>query len=767
FFDLQYMKAAIVARQAQQMAEKLDYAKGNGMYWRTLSCTYMDTYYDEKARLFYKDLQVPEPASTVKDKEGEVSYFKQGVIRLQNDLAFFEKEKDQEMIANACFALSTVNRYLHNPADTISTYVDKAIAASKGMDITDAACFLLIQKLNVLPEKANAEPVRMIENEIDKTIRSIKDRRMSAFLSYEVSKMYTAAGKNANAIEKALQANNELDVNEDKQLQVLVLQDLAVNFGYMSMSDRAVEYYKRSVELRDELLYYDGAIRIYFNLAFELVVQREFEEAAIFFSKAKKLAENSKDPFEIPNAQFRYLDGHGQILMGKNKYKDAFIMFTQANDFFKKYALHTNFYIDFYLATCSQKLGNLKKSIRYGEESYAAAASTNYTDKRLLIKICLLLSEVYEQSGEMAKSYSYLKKYRALIKEKEEQDIGNRAAGLEIQGIIEKSQRIKDQLEKEKLQKEKENQNQRWWLISIAGALFSTFVVLLTLFRNNKQKQKANLLLQEQKKKIENTLSELKSAQAQLIQSEKMASLGELTAGIAHEIQNPLNFVNNFSEVNTELLEELAQEVENGNLEDIGLLARDIKENEQKINHHGKRADAIVKGMLLHSRSNSSKTEPTNINALVDEYLRLSYHGLKARDKSFSSDFKTNFSDSIGKINVVPQDIGRVLLNIYNNAFYAVNEKKTQLNSAFSPMVSVSTKKVNDKIEITISDNGNGIPHNITNKIFQPFFTTKPAGQGTGLGLSLSHDIIKAHGGELKVQSIEGQETVFIIQLPV
>jgi two-component system, NtrC family, sensor kinase len=284
-------------------------------------------------------------------------------------------------------------------------------------------------------------------------------------------------------------------------------------------------------------------------------------------------------------------------------------------------------------------------------------------------------------------------------------------------------------------------------------------IIAFILYRNNRQKQKAN-------KVLETTLSNLKNTQSQLIQSEKMASLGELTAGIAHEIQNPLNFVNNFSEVNEELLKELKTEAEKGNLEEVRTIAKDIEFNSEKINHHGKRADAIVKGMLQHSRTSSGQKEPTDINALTDEYLRLAYHGLRAKDKSFNADVKTDFDNSIGKINVIPQDIGRVVLNLINNAFYAVSEKAKQHIDGYEPAVSVRTKKVNGKVEIKVADNGKGIPQKDLDKIFQPFFTTKPTGQGTGLGLSLSYDIVKAHGGELKVKTKEGEGSVFAIILP-
>jgi two-component system, NtrC family, sensor kinase len=245
-----------------------------------------------------------------------------------------------------------------------------------------------------------------------------------------------------------------------------------------------------------------------------------------------------------------------------------------------------------------------------------------------------------------------------------------------------------------------------------------------------------------------------------------MASLGELTAGIAHEIQNPLNFMNNFSEVNKELMEEIKLEIANGNLTGAISIVENMEDNEDKIIHHGKRADAIVKGMLQHTRVSTGQKEPTDINVLADEYLRLSYHGLRAKDKSFNATMQTDFDEKIGKIYLIPQDMGRVLLNLYNNAFYAISEKKKQESEAYKPTISVKTKRTCDKVEVRVKDNGNGIPQKVLNKIFQPFFTTKPTGQGTGLGLSMSYDIVKAHGGKLQVRTKEGEYAEFIIELP-
>jgi two-component system, NtrC family, sensor kinase len=282
-----------------------------------------------------------------------------------------------------------------------------------------------------------------------------------------------------------------------------------------------------------------------------------------------------------------------------------------------------------------------------------------------------------------------------------------------------------------------------------------------------KQVKERTSELTEQKNALQTTLENLKETQSLLIQSEKMASLGEMTAGIAHEIQNPLNFVNNFSEVNTELIDELQSELRSGKADEAFALSNDIKENEQKINHHGKRADAIVKSMLLHSKASARNKEQTDINALADEYLRLAYHGLRAKEKSFNVILATDYDKTVGSINIIPQDIGRVFLNLFNNSFYAVNEKIKQRIEGYDPIVHVSTKNLKSKIEIRVKDNGIGIPKKILDKIFQPFFTSKPTGQGTGLGLSLSYDIIKAHGGEIKVESTDGEGSLFIIQIPI
>ena len=393
------------------------------------------------------------------------------------------------------------------------------------------------------------------------------------------------------------------------------------------------------------------------------------------------------------------------------------------------------------------------------------------------IASCMLLHQLFAEQKNTDSAYKYLLK-ASLLKD----DLFGIEKIKAIQLLNIKEQNRKEKEAQESIEREKQAANK----LKMYGLLFviiaiSSFAILL--IRINKQKGKANHLLQKQKEEIhlqkdnaEKAFAELRATQAQLIQSEKMASLGELTAGIAHEIQNPLNFVNNFSEVSNELIDEMKTEFKKGETEEGFAIADDIKQNLEKILHHGKRADAIVKGMLQHSQSSSGIKEPTDINALADEYLRLAYHGLRAKDNSFNATMITDFDESIGNVNIIPQDIGRVILNLITNAFYAAplppKEGFSEPNYLHNPTIWVSTKRIvtpsgNGGVLISVRDNGPGIPPKILDKIFQPFFTTKPTGQGTGLGLSLSYDIVKAHGGELKVETKEGEGAEFIIQLPV
>ena len=414
------------------------------------------------------------------------------------------------------------------------------------------------------------------------------------------------------------------------------------------------------------------------------------------------------------------------------------------------------------MAKLLSKQGNSKSALLYAKLGLQAAKAGGR--KTVIRDANEILSGIYANLGNGMEAYQHhvlFKQYADSLNNLESE----RATAL-LEAEYNYSQK--------ELEFERTSLQQKWIIFSSLTGVLSMAIVLFLLVRNRNRVKQANNQLTQQKIEIEKqhsaleqTLHDLRVTQQQLIQSEKMASLGELTAGIAHEIQNPLNFVNNFSEVSNELIEEMLVELNGGEIEEAKAISMDIKQNLEKIAHHGKRADAIVKGMLHHSRHGTGKKESVKINALCDEYLRLAYHGLKAKDRSFNARFETHFDTSIGEIQVIPQEIGRVVLNLINNAFYAVNERKKLSEEGYEPQVVVSTTNEDGNVSIVVSDNGTGIPEKVIEKIFQPFFTTKPSGQGTGLGLSLSYDIVKAHGGELKVETREGSGTSFYIKLPL
>ena len=529
---------------------------------------------------------------------------------------------------------------------------------------------------------------------------------------------------------------------------------LGILYGNTHNYEKELYHYLQALQFTEEAGNIPGLCTIQMTLGRVYLSLKKTDSALIYEQKAYNIS-----------MQYHYKKYLGSILLNLGRIQSAMGNKQLASEYFKKAitASTEQNYLrgivagNLLLADSYRKSGQRDSSLQFANKAFVVAKYLNSPD--LLLRSYTTLAAFYRSTNNDSTV-----KYQELII-KLNDSVFNSQQVQQFQNIDFDQQQKNREMEAAK--KAYQDRLQKYFLVA---GLFVFLLVALLLWRNNMHKQKAKV-------KIENAYKELKSTQSQLIQSEKMASLGELTAGIAHEIQNPLNFVNNFSEVNTELIDELKTELATGNMQQAIELANDIKDNEQKINHHGKRADAIVKGMLQHSRSSSAVKEPTDINALADEYLRLSYHGLRAKDKSFNATMKTDFDNSIGKINIIPQDIGRVVLNLLTNAFYAVDEKKNAkdlegfqnlqgLNS-YEATVSVSTKKVGDKVFISVKDNGNGIPQKIADKIFQPFFTTKPTGQGTGLGLSLSYDIVtKGHGGEIKVNTKENEGTEFTIILP-
>ena len=508
----------------------------------------------------------------------------------------------------------------------------------------------------------------------------------------------------------------------------------------------ALDYYEQSLQIRKDSGDKWGEAGCLDNIGITYMELKAFEKASVYFEQSLSITQSTGHKKGEGNTLYHL----GIITMQSGdfskarQYADKSMQIRKETGDIKGEAEILLFMAGLE-SPANEDSQHYNLAIEFLTNAMKLATQTGSLD--LIAKIHFEFYEKYKQLPDFRQALEHLEKYMELSKQIHTDALNRQIQNLEISHRVEKS---RQEAEIYKLRN----------------------IELANLYQES-EKQKDEIAVQ--KLNVENTLSDLKEAQEQLIQREKMASLGELTAGIAHEIQNPLNFINNFSDVNAELIDELKEQLATSNGQEVFLIADNIKENEQKINHHGKRADAIVKGMLQHSRSSSGKKEPTDINALANEYLRLAYQGQRAKDKSFNVTIKTDFDETLGLVAVVPQDIGRVLLNLYNNAFYAASLPSKGGFNKNSPTVWVKTKKEDNKVVVCVRDNGPGIPQNIVDKIFQPFFTTKPTGEGTGLGLSLSYDIVKAHGGELKVETKparagtdgEGDGSTFIIQLPV
>jgi two-component system NtrC family sensor kinase len=588
------------------------------------------------------------------------------------------------------------------------------------------------------------------------------------YLLYE--EMYSSSTKFTEANQYAFKALGIYENNKNTSGTAESFLRLSELFLNKDDSKSAKEYARKSIILLTDTEEYEKLAKSYEYLADFEVRSDETEKALKNIDKSISILKEHN----INSVQFlTSRNTRGNILKYMKRYDEAIAQYTAnlealktMNDVRVEIASNGN------IGHVYNLKGEYALALPYFFEAIALMKKSGKTIN--LWENYMHASHAYEKIGNFEKALEFQKLmaqedetyYQSIIERQED--------ALQVKyETAKKEETIAEQ------QQEIDRQRKIQFLYVGMAILFATLLFFMYFSLKNIRKKRTELgllnsqlnhksvSLEETNDTLTNTITNLKDTQTQLIHAEKMASLGELTAGIAHEIQNPLNFVNNFSELSNELIDEMNEEIEKGDFEEAKFIAKDIKENLLKINHHGKRADAIVKGMLQHSRNNSAEKEPTDINKLADEYFRLAYHGLRAKDKSFNATLETDYDDSMGMIPVIPQDIGRVILNLITNAFYVVDEKKKSTINNYDPLVSVSTKKKKNRIIISVKDNGNGIPKHILDKIFQPFFTTKPTGQGTGLGLSMSYDIItKGHGGELKAETKEGEGTSFTIILP-
>jgi signal transduction histidine kinase len=575
--------------------------------------------------------------------------------------------------------------------------------------------------------------------------QKLRDKKSKSHLYFFASISYSALGNLSNAVDTDLKALHLAEQTNDLRGQAHILLALGEYYSECKNYESALTYFQRALSLYETVRAEDFVIFCTNHIASDYLQLGLLDSAEYYSQKAfRKWNDYLKGKTEIPDfIKPNLLDTRAKIESEKKDYTSAIEDLKGAISISGKMkGILIRSYLQ--LAKVFLMMSQIDSAASYALKSLSISDSIN--QYYAVADAAKLLAQIYRHKDSSQVNH-YQEKALAAYDSATQQMKSNSVTNLV--GFDEQQQKYELKAATDAYQ----SKIRQYALLSGLAVLL---LIAFILFRNNDQKRKTNKVLKQ-------TLLDLKSTQTQLIQNEKMASLGELTAGIAHEIQNPLNFVNNFSEVNQEMIDELKNELATGNLQLANEIADDIKANEEKINHHGKRADAIVKSMLQHSRQSSGKKEPTDINALCDEYLRLSYHGLRAKDKSFNAEIKTDFAPSIGKINVVAQDIGRVLLNLFNNAFYAVNKRQETQGQEYEPSVSVATKKTGNSVIITVCDNGGGIPDSIKEKIFQPFFTTKPTGSGTGLGLSLSYDIVKAHGAAIKVR--KGRSLLFNYQL--
>jgi len=688
------------------------------------------------------------------------SFAQQGNLsRLKAKLSQLEQKENHQ---KDTVWINTVNQLAFIYADA---YPDSALLLLKNHAAFchEAGCLLgeiEVYKIigNAWQTKGNFDFSLEYYAKAEELAKKTKNERAIPGILNNVGLIYVNQGNYPLALQKFYETLKASEAVNDKFVIGSTHNNIAIVYFFQGKMDDAINSYNKSLDIAKEIGDTAGIILAYSNIGEAKMEQHKTSESLTNLYMAYEMAmQNNKPEMQVAASNtlanaYMQLDSAPKAIFFFNK---ALTLSKEQNNTIAVCKSLLG------LAKLHQKQNQPKEALANAQEALAVAKQMGHA--QLQRDTYELIANLYESLGDGMNALKHFKQYK-FFSDSINNLAGERAASTFKAGY---------ELSKQQQEFERKTLQQRWIIFSAFAALFSLGIIVWVVNRNKKRLGVANKHLHHKNKQIEaqkieaeETLAKLKDTQAQLVQSEKMASLGELTAGIAHEIQNPLNFVNNFGEVSNELMDEMKEHLEKGNYADANEIANDVKQNLEKITHHGKRAGDIVKGMLQHSRSSSATKESTDINKLADEYLRLAYHGLRAKDKTFNATLTTDFDESIGNITIIPQDIGRVILNLITNAFYATGERKKAEGGSYEPTVSVTTKKMAAKVLISVKDNGNGIPQKVLDKIFQPFFTTKPTGQGTGLGLSLSYDIVKAHGGELKVETKEGEGSEFIIQLP-
>lgn len=588
----------------------------------------------------------------------------------------------------------------------------------------------------------------------------LSDRNIISAILNSLGTVYTGKGNYPEAIANYLKALKIAEQDSDKDRMAAIYNNLGNVYYYQSKFDEALANYVKTLDLAKELKDTLSICLAGHNLGSVYRQKKEYARAMQYLYEALGLGKT----LNYPELDFAAKVELAQIFEETDSLQPAVALFTEVIE-------QANLQQDDLYASQAY-LGKARAFFRSGNTIGALPLADSgllrakrIGQNKLVRDGYELLSGIHESLGQTAQAFQNFKMFKMYADSLNNIETERSAAAMEAEYAYSQKE----------IQFQRKNLQQRWIIFSALAGIVFLAIILYFINKNRRNATRTNFDLQwknkeieKQKVQLEDVINSLKETQSQLIQAEKMASLGEITAGIAHEIQNPLNFINNFSAVSSDLLDELIVEIGEGNQEEVKAIVEDVKGNLLKIESHGKRADGIVKSMLFHSRTSHGKKEPVDVNELCEEYLNLAYHGMRARDKTFHVHMHKNFDPNAGTIVVIPQDVGRVLLNMLNNSFFAVAQRKSTENPDYQPAVSLTTARLNQSVQIIVEDNGPGIPEEIRSKIFQPFFTTKPTGSGTGLGLSIAYDvIIKVHKGNLELETERGKYTRFTITLPV
>jgi signal transduction histidine kinase len=584
--------------------------------------------------------------------------------------------------------------------------------------------------------------------------KKVKEPDWEAQFLFTMGKLFKQQGNYPQAIDYYLQAKTIWDKTGNMGGAANAELFIGEVYAYQDNCNLSLPYYKKAKAVYQEAGNSYGVAMSFLKTGICFEKMQRYDSALFYLQQIDTIRDRRADIETYLSGNILHIKGKifaasGRIVEAMSLYRQSLPMLQRNVD------LRTIGQVMLSIAALHQKQGRVDSGLYYARQSLLMAQKNGFNLE--VMHASGFLAQVYKKQGHIDSAFAYLE-----LSVANKDSLFSRERVMAVQNKLYEDESLRQRY---LAQQQKLQNNVR------VGALLATLLVFLVmaaiLWRNNKREQKANALLMQQKQEIQLAMTELEAVQRQLIHAEKMASLGELTAGIAHEIQNPLNFINNFSDIGTELVEEVREEIKAGNYDEAKAILTNLAENLEKINQHGSRADAIVKNMLQHSRKNTGERELTDINSIVDDCLRLSYQALRNKDKTFNAVLETHFDPAIGKVSIIPQDMGRVFLNLFSNALYAVQEKARRTGNGYMPTVQVTTRKHDESVAISVWDNGTGIPEKVVDKIYQPFFTTKPSGEGTGLGLSMSYDIVtKVHGGKMTVNSKAGEYAEFVIEMP-